>query len=87
MKIIKDEEYEGADGRIHVDRWGLCDCGREVELGHFTCPCDCGRDYNWAGQLLAPRSQWGYETGESLSDILSVDSEGYNPYEDTDWDY
>jgi hypothetical protein len=51
---------------------GLCDCGAEVVLGGFTCPCDCGRDYNSAGQLLAPREQWGEETGESLSDILSI---------------
>ncbi len=33
--------------------------------------CDCGRDYNAFGQILAPRSQWGEETGESLSDILN----------------
>lgn len=38
-----------------------------------TCP-ECENDYNWAGQLLASRSQWGEETGESLSDILSIDS-------------
>jgi hypothetical protein len=43
---------------------GRCTCGREVTLDAFTCPCDCGRDYNSSGQLLAPRSQWGEETGE-----------------------
>lgn len=31
----------------------------------------CGRDYNWNGTLLAPRGQWGEETGECLSDILN----------------
>jgi hypothetical protein len=49
-----------------------CDCGREVFLDGFTCPCDCGRDYNQSGHLLAPRSQWGEETGESLADILRI---------------
>jgi hypothetical protein len=44
---------------------GRCHCGEEVELGHFTCTCEkCGKDYNWNGQELAPREQWGEETGE-----------------------
>lgn len=48
-----------------------CDCGEEVELQGFTNTCDgCGADYNWSGQRLAPREQWGWETGESASDIL-----------------
>lgn len=51
---------------------GRCTCGREVVLDRFTCSCDCGLDYNQSGQLLAPRSQWGEETGESLGDILRV---------------
>jgi len=53
---------------------GLCDCGREIELDHFTNTCDCGKDYNSAGQELASRSQWGEETGESVSDILLADN-------------
>lgn len=38
------------------------------------CPkCEgCDRDYNSAGQELAPREQWGEDTGESLSDILQI---------------
>ena len=53
-----------------------CQCRRgEVALDGFTNTCDrCGRDYNMSGQVLAPRSQWGEETGESLSDI-------FNPYD------
>lgn len=51
---------------------GLCDCGEEVTLSGFTNPCDCGRDYDSNGGLLAPRSQWGEETGESLGEILSI---------------
>lgn len=49
-----------------------CDCGREVHLAHFTNTCDCGADYNSGGQRLAPRSQWGEETGESVGDILRI---------------
>lgn len=49
-----------------------CGCGEEVELHGFTNTCECGCDYNMSGSLLAPREQWGEETGESLSDILSI---------------
>ncbi|NMA64480.1 MAG: hypothetical protein GX964_10670 [Syntrophomonadaceae bacterium] len=44
---------------------GLCTCGEKVKLSSFTNTCRCGRDYNFAGSELAPRSQWGAETGES----------------------
>lgn len=48
-----------------------CACRRELDLHDgFLNTCDCGRDYNGSGQLLAPRSQWGEETGETLADIL-----------------
>lgn len=53
---------------------GKCDCGTEVELCGFTNTCtSCEADYNSSGQRLAPREFWGEETGESVSDILSVD--------------
>ncbi|AWP23470.1 hypothetical protein C4901_09110 [Acidiferrobacter sp. SPIII_3] len=51
---------------------GRCTCGRLVVLEGFTNTCDCGRDYDSSGQELAPREQWGEETGESLSDILRL---------------
>lgn len=52
---------------------GECNCcGNEVILQGFTNTCECGRDYNSAGQQLAPREQWGEETNESLSDILRI---------------
>ncbi len=52
---------------------GECEvCGREVILDGFTNTCECGVDYNGSGQLLAPREQWGEETGESVGDILGV---------------
>jgi hypothetical protein len=51
----------------------LCDCGDTVALYGFTNTCDsCNRDYNMSGQELAPRSQWGEDTGETLSDILRI---------------
>jgi len=50
---------------------GQCNhCRREVILDGFTNTCECGIDYNSAGQELAPRSQWGEETGETAADIL-----------------
>jgi len=41
-----------------------CACGRNVTLHHDDIACKCGRHYNIFGQELAPRSQWGEETGE-----------------------
>lgn len=53
---------------------GRCSCGEKVQLAGFTNTCGhCGADYNLFGQRLAHRSQWGEETGESLSDILLID--------------
>ena len=40
----------------------------------LTNTCEkCGADYSRTGELLASREQWGEDTGESLSDILSAD--------------
>ena len=64
-----------------------CHCGRTVHCPGFTNTCDCGTDYNFAGVRLAPRSQWGEETGESAADILRVDAEcaaGNNPLDADD---
>ncbi len=59
---------------------GRCVCGAEVALDGFTNTCDdCGRDYNSAGQELAPRSQWGDETGETAADILGPQTD------ETEW--
>jgi hypothetical protein len=61
------------DGNIY--RWrepsiGKCSCGELIALGGFTNTCQgCGREYNWAGQELAPRQEWGDETGENPADI------------------
>lgn len=43
----------------------ICSCGERVYLQDpFTNQCVCGKEYNGFGQELAPRSQWGWETGE-----------------------
>lgn len=52
-------------------------CGELVTCTGFTNTCDCGTDYNHAGQMLAPRSQWGEETGESANDIIMAEAAGF----------
>lgn len=40
-------------------------CGKEVVLiSSWANECVCGVEYNGFGQMLAPRDQWGIETGE-----------------------
>lgn len=51
---------------------GRCSCGRKVELSGFTNSCDCGMEYASSGQALAPRCQWGEETGEHPADISRI---------------
>ncbi len=41
-----------------------CDCGEDIECRDFTNTCQCGADFNMSGHRLAPRDQWGEETGE-----------------------
>lgn len=64
IKVDRD-----ADGRVIGAK---CDCG-EYLPSHGPgrdLSCDkCGRDYNSSGQRLAPRSQWGEETGETAEDF------------------
>jgi hypothetical protein len=47
-----------------------CGCGREVQCWNFTNTCQCGRDFNFAGQALCPREFWGEETGEHPSECV-----------------
>lgn len=60
-----DKNYR-CKGRIH----SLIECcGEYICCDEFTNTCDiCGADYNSNGVRLAPRSQWGEETGESWED-------------------
>lgn len=45
-------------------------CGEWLHCGSFTNTCQCGADYNMSGQRLAPRAQWGEETGEHPLDCV-----------------
>lgn len=66
-EIFVDPET-GKESVIYHSAIGECSCGRQVTLSSFTNECDCGIDYNFAGQKLAPREQWGEETGEHWSE-------------------
>ena len=56
------------------ERWAIKCCGQWLLCAGFTNTCgECYTDYNMSGQVLAPREQWGEETGESVSDILAAD--------------
>jgi hypothetical protein len=49
-------------------------CGNEISLDHFTNTCpDCESDYSFDGSRLAPREQWGEETGEHWTEIIYAD--------------
>jgi len=56
--IVKREHSYKEPAILH------CLCGRNVTLFHDDVQCKCGRHFNIFGQELAPRSQWGEETGE-----------------------
>jgi len=50
-------------------------CGQDLDCNEFTNTCPtCGADYNWNGIRLAPREQWGAETGETAEEILSYNA-------------
>lgn len=72
VQTIRDDGVRTYEKTYYEPAVGRCECGKKVHLGSFTNTCECNRDYNMSGQLLASRSQWGEETGESLSDILSI---------------
>lgn len=61
--------------RSYVQRYvedcsGICVCGSVVSLhSSWANTCCCGREYNGSGQLLADRSFWSEETGESVADM------------------
>ncbi len=54
---------------------GVKCCGELLLCFGFANTCSCDADYNWSGQRLASRQQWGEETGEMASDILHVEAE------------
>ena len=69
---VIDKGVQSWENSYRVPAVGKCECGREVQLeehGMSGIDCECGRIYNSSGQALAPRSQWGEETGESFADM------------------
>jgi hypothetical protein len=38
-----------------------CNCGEQVTCSDFTNTCECGQEYNFAGQALKQRDQWEEE--------------------------
>lgn len=71
------------DGREVTRTEIQCSCGEWVLCAYFTNTCSCGADYNMSGQRLAPRSQWGEETGEHPADVARIT--GYET--GVDWSY
>ncbi len=70
---VRDMGITKREWSYTAPRIGRCDCGCAVVLDRFTNTCDdCGTDYNMGGQALAPRSQWGEETGESYCDLQDL---------------
>lgn len=64
---LRTYEYESFH---RIPAKGKC-CGLWIELHSFTNTCPkCHSDYNSSGQRLAPRSQWGEETGEHWTDCI-----------------
>lgn len=64
-----------------------CHCGRTVHLdSSWANTCDCGAEYNGAGQRLADRRCWGEETGEHWADLAGL-SDGELRNTPDDYDY
>jgi hypothetical protein len=54
---------------MQIERKEVRCCGEWLRCDNFTTTCpDCGADYNMSGDRLAPREQWGEETGERWRD-------------------
>jgi hypothetical protein len=69
---MKLQHMTPRDGPAHPAE-GWCECGELVILTRYTNTCACGRDFDMGGHELAPREQWGEETGECAVDIFGVD--------------
>lgn len=78
--VIRREMVMDPRGREVERKVIRCPCGREVLCYGFTNTCLCGRDFNMSGSELAPRSQWGEETGEHYADVANITG-----YEDFDF--
>lgn len=75
------EKYQALTNNEEWEHWKLikektldCSCGKELICDDYlTNTCDCGRDYDYSGNNLSPREQWGSETGEHYMDIVRED--------------
>lgn len=76
MTIVRHSEInETPDGRLYREPMIIkCSCGSRLELwSSWANPCDrCHREWNSDGSELAPRSQWGEETGETQADFIGL---------------
>ena len=73
-KVVREEVRDPEDYSLLSPKVIECRCGCHIELwSSWANEClNCEAEYNGSGQLLAPRSQWGEETGESF---------GYDSYD------
>ena len=67
-RAVIDRGVERIEGSYREPGAIRCVCRRTLELQGDTL-CYCGREYNSAGQELAPHDQWGEETGETYADL------------------
>lgn len=62
LTVDELDEYEMEKYAVTVE----CDCGDLVTIDNSWANCclNCEVEYNGLGEPLAPREQWGYETGK-----------------------
>lgn len=85
---LRDTKYHGNESKVREFREQKRDADDRLE--YFKCDCGewlytdrvhdvfcekCHRDYNAYGQLLAPKEQWGEETGEHWSEYYMGQNE------------
>lgn len=68
LKMVMVDSLKWVRAKVEVK----C-CGEWLDCDRFTNTCElCGTDYNGSGQQLAPREQWGEETGETADDLIGL---------------
>lgn len=67
-KTIREEVRDPDTYQLIEARVIECRCGAHLSLeSSWANECErCHTEYNGSGQELAPRSQWGEETGEQF---------------------
>lgn len=70
-RTINEERPSRYGGTFIRPRVEVKCCGAWLRCDRFTNTCDrCGADYNMSGARLAPREQWGEETGEHWTECI-----------------